>query len=131
MDLILKRREYREDGVTSDLCDSNGKVLFRTIEHSYGLKAKLKAGKYTCVRGMHKLADGKPFETFEITGVKGHWGILFHAGNWEKDSSGCVLVGKAFANSPQGRMVTQSRKALAELLALLSGVDTFQLTVLE
>lgn len=130
MKLTLKRMEFREDGILSYLKDEAGNVLFKTLEHSYDKYPKLYNGEFKCVRGIHQLHGGKPFETFEITGVKGHSGILFHVGNFNRDSDGCVLVGKDFATDPSGaKMVVFSRKAFAELIELLRDVDEFQLIV--
>jgi hypothetical protein len=127
-DMVLARREYRPDGIFSTLTD--GTSSWSTLEHAYEdfdgrWGPKIPPGLYTCVRGMHVLADGVPFTTFEITGVVGHTGLLFHAGNFDRDSEGCVLIGE----EEQGAMVTNSRAALAAFLASRVGVYSFQLTV--
>lgn len=129
MDLKLKRLDCAEDGIFSELCDMEGKVLFRTCEHSYNDKPKVYTGTFKCVRGVHQLHTGPKFETFEITGVSGHSNILFHVGNWQHDSEGCVLVGEAICESRQGRMVTNSRHAFEEFMKLQDGVNEFTLTV--
>lgn len=130
MTLKLNRIEFREDGIFSELLDESGKVLAHTLEHSYDLKPKLYDGAFTCVRGPHRLNGMTSiFETFEITGVKGHSNILFHWGNWNKDSEGCVLLGSGIAQSSQGQMVTNSKVAFQEFMALLSGFNSFSLIV--
>lgn len=129
MTLKLVRREYREDGIFSQLEDANGKVLAQTLEHAYDLKPKLYNGTFTCVRGIHELHNAVPFQTFEITGVSGHTGILFHVGNWNKDSDGCCLVGSGIAQSSQGQMITGSMTAFVEFMTLMQGLDTFTLIV--
>ena len=129
MTLHLLRQEFREDGIFSELLDDNGKLLARTLEHSFDMKPKLYDGEFICVRGTHKLHNLVPFETFEITGVQGHSGVLFHCGNWNSDSDGCVLLGTAIAQSTQGQMITHSITAFSEFLELLSGLDSFQLVV--
>lgn len=136
MNLTLKRTDFREDGCFGILTrDDSGKQIAVTLEHSYdsgngdgSYTAKLKPGVYTCVRGTHRLHDKKPFETFEITGVKGHYGILFHVGNYNDDSEGCVLVGHYFGGEP--RMISQSRMTFAAFMALQKGVKSFKLTVI-
>ncbi len=127
--LKLIRKEFREDGIFSELCDSSGNILAHTLEHSYDCMPKLYDGEFTCIRGTHRLHNNIPFETFEITGVTGHSGILFHIGNWNDDSDGCVLVGSKVAQNSLGQMVTGSMQAFAEFMKLLEGQDNFILVV--
>ncbi len=130
MDLKLNRREHKADGVISELVASY-KVVARTLEHSYNGVAKLPPGVYKCVRGIHKLHDNIPFETFEVMGVSGHTGILFHTGNWNKDSDGCILLGDAVVASSKGIMITNSKVIFGDFMALQKGVNEFTLTVQE
>lgn len=127
----LKRKEYRDDGIFSELYNENDQLIAHTLEHSYNYnKPKLYAGTFKCVRGMHQLHGmDHPFETFEITGVNGHTGILFHAGNWNADSDGCVLLGENVTLSPQGQMVTASRLTFGSFMSRLKGINEFELAV--
>lgn len=125
MDLHLVRTEYTADGIFGELRDGFGTRLCYTLEHSYDGKPKVPAGLYKCVRGMHALRPGHPFVTFEITGVEGHKGILFHPGNTEEDSKGCVLVGSQRA----GRALLKSRLAFNCLMGLLEGLNFCDLFV--
>lgn len=78
------------------------------------------------MRGMHQLAGMKaPFETFEVMSVPGHQGILLHVGNFNEDSSGCILLGKDRA----GGMITQSTLTFEAFMKLQAGVNTFKLVV--
>lgn len=129
MTLRLIRREFRPDGIFSELKDEKGNILAQCVEHSYGSKPKLQFGKYTCRRGIHKLHDLKPFETFEICGVRGHSGVLFHVGNWHTDSDGCVLLGSGIAQSKKGQMVTSSKQTFHEFMEKLEGQNSFTLIV--
>lgn len=85
---------------------------------------------------MHRLHGmTEDFETFEVLGVPDFQGnpvtgLLFHWGNWNKDSEGCILTGEAETSSAQGMMVTASRDKFAAFMQLHEGEDTFQLTVL-
>jgi hypothetical protein len=126
MTLKLIRRECKDTGIFSDLCAENGVKLYSTLEHSYDCKPKIPNGTFTCVRGKHRLHGmTEDFETFEITGVEGHQGLLFHCGNFNKDSEGCVLVGR----TRSGDMVTSSREAFADFMEGLKGLDSFTLIV--
>ena len=134
-DLILTRTEFRSDGIFGVLTDSAGSVVAHTLEHAYddgsgGWAPKITEGEHTCVRGTHALHNGVPFETFEITGVPGHSGLLFHAGNFDADSEGCVLLGMEEVFYTSGKMVNRSREAFNKFLQLQVGQDTFSLTVI-
>jgi hypothetical protein len=134
MNLILTRKERRADGVFSELSDEAGRVLFHTLEHAYpagdGYEPKIPNGTFTCRRGEHRLHGmTESFSTFEITGVLGHQNLLFHWGNFNRDSEGCILVGEKVAQAGQEEMITNSRAAFARFLALQAGLDLFPLTV--
>jgi hypothetical protein len=135
MDLTLKRNMSKPNGIFGELFQIDGPFLLKSLEHAYlspgGLwLPKIPEGQFTCMRGEHELSNGVPFETFEIMGVSGHTGLLFHSGNWEKDSSGCVLLGINIVGSPGYEMITQSRKAFERFMEAQEGVDDFQLTVI-
>ena len=129
MNLSLHRIAFREDGIISSLDDENGKCIAMTLEHSYDCKPKIPDGKYLCVRSMHRLHGmTQDFETFMITGVAGHTDLLFHWGNYNEDSDGCVLTGNKCVMSDR-LMVTDSRETFAKFMAIQQGVDSFSLTV--
>ena len=132
MTLQLIRKELGEDGIFSDLLDESGNVIARCAEHAYDGKPKVYDGEFTCVRGMHQLHGmDHQFETFEITGVEGHTGTLFHGGNWPQiDSDGCILLGSSEADSPKGKMVTNSIETFAKFMELVKGLDSFTLRVI-
>ena len=133
MDMILNRRQFTRDGIFGDLLSDTGDVLFVTLEHAYVdtnseklFVPKVPEGVYTCKRGMHRLAGmTSDFETFEITGVPGHTDILFHWGNFNKDSAGCVLLGE----NRGVKMIVNSKVAFGKFMSLLEGVDTFEVVI--
>lgn len=133
MNLTLQRKLISEYGVFGALLDQYGARTCFTLEHNFGCGPKLAAGSYTCRRGRHRLASmTQDFETFEILGVppfqnKPVSGILFHQGNFNQDSEGCVLLGVQ-ANST---MILQSHVAFESFLSRQAGLDQFQLTVLD
>jgi hypothetical protein len=134
MDLTLTRTDFRSDGIFGFLHTDSGFEVARTLEHAYLKGAewlpKIPPGRYACVRGPHRLAGMKSdFETFEVKGVTGHWGLLFHWGNFAKDSSGCVLLGRAIGRLGSVQMITDSRATFAAFMRLQAGVDEFTLTV--
>jgi hypothetical protein len=136
MDLILTRKQSRVDGIFGELTDTSGKLIAVTLEHAYidvnkwSFHPKLYAGQFTCELGPHRLHRmTHDFDTFEIMGVKGHDNILFHWGNFNEDSDGCVLLGEAVSNAHGFQVVTNSRATFAKFMALQTGVSTFNLTV--
>lgn len=147
MNLILRRTAFTSDGIFGAIFDETNDQLFRTLEHAYslddtvdaplanvvgvGFLPKVPAGKYTCVRGQHKLkSTPTTFTTFEITGVPGHSGILFHPGNFDGDSEGCILLGVAVALDAKAQpMLVNSRRAFEAFMELQGGLDSFELIV--
>lgn len=137
MNLIAIRTMKRQDGIFSDWTDEAGAHLFFSVTHAYpdsigGWEPKIPPGTYRCVRGHHTIGHGVHahlIETFEITGVAGHTGLLVHPGNWQSASEGCECTGRAFAESAQGEMVTHSEETFEAFMAMQEGLDEFTLTV--
>lgn len=136
MKLILIRNLFREDGIFGELQDQAGNPIAVTLEHAYpddvfGFSPKLPQGEYICEKGPHRLAGmDQPFETYEIKGVPGHFGILFHVGNYNEDSEGCVLIGAALGNkSNGGKMIVNSRNTFKKFMEITKGVESFELFV--
>jgi len=133
---MLKRTDARFDGIFGQLLDDKGTVIAFTLEHSYiqpdgSWAPKIPLGQYICVRGPHRLHGmDHDFETFEITGVAGHTNLLFHWGNFDKDSEGCVLLGEQVVKQADGtEMVTNSKATFAKFMIELDGVKEFMITV--
>lgn len=132
----LVRREHIKDGIFGELyVGDNVKFSFVTLEHAYPddddkFKAKVPRGEYVCKRGFHKLTDLVPFDTFEVQDVPNCWGILFHVGNYNRDSSGCVLVGKGIGfTQSRGKMIVDSKRAFKEFMELLNDENEFKLII--
>lgn len=126
MNLTLRRTQFTPDGIFGELVNDAGSLIAVTLEHSYELVPKIAEDVYLCQRGMHQLAGMScPFETFEVTDVPNHTQILFHMGNYNRDSAGCILVGKSVLD----KMIVSSREAFAEFMEIQKGVDQFSLTV--
>lgn len=126
MNLSLGRVKKCADGIFSKISE----LELCSIEHAYvqpdgSWEPKIPPGTYICIRGIHCLSNGIPFETFEITGVEGHTGLLFHCGNTNAASEGCVCTGGEIV----GNMVTHSRIAFAAFMTAQEDVDQFLLFV--
>jgi hypothetical protein len=138
VDLTLRRLQYRQDGIFSELLKDDGEQFCVTIEHAYpqnghGFQPKLPDGVYVCERGEHRLEGMyKPFITFEIMNVPGHTGILFHVGNFNNDSNGCVCVGEMIGQNPNengAQIIFNSQRTFDKFIALQEGLNSFVLTV--
>ena len=126
----LRRTHFNADGILGALYDDEGYQVAATLEHSYDGRPKLPAGTYRCQRGQHVLhSSPEAFETFEVMGVPDHSGILFHVGNRNADSQGCVLLGRVCTSDAEGCLVTASRATFARFMLDLAGVESFTLTV--
>ena len=131
MNLTLERYRFTEDGIFGHLFDEKGTIRINTLEHSFGDQPKLADGTYTCQRGMHQLEHmTAPFETFEVCGVPEFegvpvWGILFHVGNFNIDSNGCILLGLAAADSS----IISSKEAFGRFMKAQEGTNEFTLQV--
>lgn len=126
----LTRKDLRYDGIFSVLTDKDGNLVANTLEHSYDMIPKIPNGVWKCVRGPHRLHNmTEDFITFEISGIEGHDNLLFHWGNYNKDSDGCVLLGESAVEIKGAKMVTNSKATFAKFMASLDGVDEFELTV--
>lgn len=133
--LRLARQAFEHDGIIGTLYDDSSGAIAVTLEHAYSSGhgdgsyiPKLPNGTYTCKRGMHRLHDLKPFETFEVEGVPGHDNILFHVGNWNDDSEGCILLG-AKVLTGTSTVITESRITFSKFMNLLKDLNTFTLVV--
>jgi hypothetical protein len=131
--MILQRIDSNVFGVFGSLLSDDGAEICKTLEHAYpkidsrGVSyfAKLPTGNFRCSRGLHRLRQGDPFDTFEVLDVPGHTGILFHPGNYNRDSDGCVLLGEAISDNA----LVRSAKAFSYFMRRLQYVDCFTLTV--
>ena len=134
MNLKLIRLIAGPDGILSVLEDENGVEICETIEHAYpsgltGWVPKIPNGTFTCVRGPHRLHSmTEDFTTFEVTEVPGHTGVLFHCGNTENDSEGCVLLGE-YAGDSKSLVIINSRLAFEKFMNLQDSITEFELTV--
>lgn len=138
MKINMIRTDFLESGIFGALETEDESLFLLTLEHAYPIPEsgastdrswapKIPKGTYTCIRGMHRLAGAtEDFETFEITGVDGHTGLLFHPGNFNHDSSGCVLLGLA-RNGDEGIM--NSRDAFKMFMEKQKECDSFALTI--
>jgi hypothetical protein len=136
MSWLLSRTDYRADGIFGELYDDSEEFCV-TLEHAYvqpdgSYEPKLPNGTYTCVRGTHTLEHwnkGQPFEAFEVTGVPGHTGILFHVGNKNADSDGCILIAQKLIQTAPFWIIQSSLVMFEKFMTEMEGINEFELVV--
>lgn len=143
MNLILTRTLFRQDGIFGTLTDESGKEIAATLEHAYDegnsdestWLPKTPIGTYTCKRGPHRLHGMVDyFSTYEVQNVPEHTNILFHWGNYNSDSDGCILLGRRIVANPDKMsdlMITSSKNTFNKFIDLQRETDTFTLTIKE
>jgi len=87
-------------------------------------KLYIPQGVYTCKR-FHR---ARWTNTFEIL-VKGHTDVLFHAGNIEADTKGCIVLGSSFGKLKGQRAVLNSGATFAVFLQITADYNSFPLLI--
>jgi hypothetical protein len=125
MRVRLVRLEQTDQGALGVLL-LNNEIFCFTLEPDANEKGKLyiKQGVYHCQR----FHGTKWPNTFEIV-VPGHTAVLFHAGNTEADTLGCVLLGATTGKLKGYRAVLNSGATFREFMARMDGLNGFPLFV--
>jgi len=89
--------------------------------------SSIPAQQYICER-CHSPSHG---ETFQVMDVPDRYGILFHAGNTDDATQGCILLGQYFGKLKQERAVMNSGNTFREFMRRLEGHSKFHLTIHE
>ena len=128
MELKLKRVAENEDATFGVLV--NGDTPFAvTLEPSWEDNKKgiscIPSGPYSCKR----VKSPKFGDTFEILDVEGRTHILFHKGNSERNTQGCVLIAEEFGRLNGKAAVLASGRGFTEFMSILKEVDEFDLII--
>jgi len=83
-------------------------------------------GNYTCKR----VISPKFGDTFEVKDVPGRTHILFHKGNIEGHTLGCIIIGQYFGKLGENRAVLNSGNTFKRFMKTLDGIDSFKLRVI-
>jgi len=122
----LVRVAKHEDGAFGVLLQ-HGLPFAVTLEHTFDDEVIIPPGEYPCCRTVFRK---KGYATFEIF-VPGHSRVLFHIGNLEEDSRGCILIGQEYGTLQGKPAVLLSRLGFNEFMGRAVGLSEFQLRVSE
>lgn len=128
MDITIKRVSEIEDGTF-------GVVLADDVPFALSLERRwlnnkkgescIPAGQYLCKR----VISPRFGETFEVTNVLNRTHILFHKGNLDNDSHGCIIIGEEFGILYGKNAILSSRKGFSEFKNRLKKVNNFWLVI--
>src|SRR3990167_155203 len=128
IDIVLQRIASLPHATYGLLMDK-GEPWLNTIEDPWKnnepFVSCIPPGTYFCKRVLSPHFG----DTFEIGGVPGRDHILFHCGDDEKDTEGCVLVGLQWGNYTGHVELDASKLAHAKFMKRFIGTDTFMLHV--
>jgi hypothetical protein len=136
--LILKRVSSDEDGTYGVLL-LNERIIALTLEDSWKDNRRnvscIPEGSYLC-RLTYSPKFGK---TYEVLDVPNRSNIIFHWGNTEKDTEGCILLGLIpstliAVDDDTGKLerqpaVLNSKVAFSRFMKLMGGDDYIALTI--
>ena len=91
-------------------------------------------GEYLCLRCSaspdYGYADSPTFgDTFQVFEVPNRHKILFHKGNIDDDTHGCIIVGEQYGYLNSEQAVLSSSAGFGEFLSILQHEDEFMLSV--
>lgn len=122
----LVRVAIRPEGAFGVLKE-NGLPFAVSLERTFArLRVVIPEGRHLCRRSFFNRGG---YWTFEITGIDGHQLIKFHRGNWETDSTACVLVGRRFG-TPRGKPgILESKAGFSDFMQEIGERERFYLNV--
>ena len=131
----LIRLTKRIDAVQRGVLLHNGEPFLSTLELPWKDNKPnvscIPPGRYYCTRTKDRTLSGGTHipETFEVNDVKGRDGILFHVGNFAKDTHGCILLGLGYDEMPGYPMITRSTDAFEKFMKMTSSTDGFSILI--
>lgn len=127
--LLIKRIAFLSEQTLGVVLDENipfAVTLEQQDDDNKPETSCIPAGTYICKRVMSPTFG----DTFEVTNVPGRSHILFHKGNVDEDTKGCILVAEQFEFLKGEIAVLSSEKGFSEFKERLKGIDTFTLTII-
>lgn len=126
--ISLIRIASNQDGTFGVLLDESVPFAL-TVERPWLNNKKnvscIPVGNYLCKR----INSPKFGDTFEVTDVPLRSDILFHKGNTEDSTHGCIVIGEEFGELNGKTAVLSSSKGFNEFLRRLKDVNEFTLLI--
>ena len=128
MHLTLQRMN-EEHGCTLGVLSNKDGVICYTLENPWLENRRnvscIPEGEYECT----PYSSAKYPNVWELQNVKDRSKILIHAGNFEEDTRGCILIGKHIADYSGKKMITNSRHTLKKLRDIIGVKNSFTIEV--
>lgn len=125
MTVFTVKRTHNITEGSFGVIDCEGVPFAVTLEN---YKLRIPKGEYICKKA-HYYGGG--YDTYEITGVVGRTHILFHKGNVQDNSLGCILLAESFGTLNSKIAVLDSKGGFQEFMAKCNGAEEVRLVVLE
>jgi hypothetical protein len=129
VELIRLRMSY-VDG-TFGILKIDAECFCVTLELPYisnkSNKSCIPKGEYKC----RPYSSNKFPSVYEITNVPGRTKILFHIGNFKKDTNGCILLGQHFSDFGSKHKGIMNSKIMFDKFREVIGDNPFTLTITE
>ena len=126
--MVLKRTSEDLDCTLGDLY-IEGELFCKTLENPYlenrQFVSSIPKGDYIVQRKY----SPKFGETFHVVDVPNRSHILFHWGNFERDTFGCILVGDSHGKISGERVVFNSKKTFVRFMERLKDKEHFTLRI--
>lgn len=85
------------------------------------------AGQYIC----REKKSSKYGDTYEITNIQNRDNVLFHWGNIDDNTKGCIILGEKLGRLGKSRAVLNSKATFKTFLAVMIKQKMFLLTIKE
>lgn len=127
----LFRMEQTDRDGTFGALRIDGTLLCWTLEPQDRNNTKniscIPVGQYTCQR----YSSVKYPDTFEVQGVPDRSHILFHSGNTDDDTTGCILLGETLGKLRTSRAILNSGATFRRFLAEMAQEESFILNIFD
>lgn len=129
--ILFLNRYIKDTNATYGVFHNGSRPLWLTLERGWLNNQPnvscIPSGTYQCV----KVNSPKYGISFEVQGVGGRDGILFHSGNFaETDTRGCILLGRKFYSYKNKHGIGESKLAIEEFRSYFNGVTQFTLIII-
>jgi len=124
----LIRIAYIPDGTFGVLFDEDTPfclTLEREWRDNKRSESCIPVGNYVC----EKIKSPRFGDTFQVLNVKDRSAILFHKGNLEDDSHGCILIGEMYERFKDKNAILASGRAWREFKERTKDIKFFKLRI--